>query len=60
VYYLIKGTPRGEQILFQGERPVLLMLAQQMRASYPHAAVRVTDRPVDVYGISLLEKARFE
>jgi hypothetical protein len=60
VYYLIKGTPRGEQVLFQGDRSYLLMLAQHMRARHPHVAVRVTDRPVDVFGNSLLEKARFD
>ena len=60
MYYLIKGTPRGEQILFQGERSFLLVLAQQMRVRCPHAVVRVTDRPVDVFGNSLLDKARFD
>jgi hypothetical protein len=60
VYYLIKGTPRGEQVLFQGDRRILLQIAQQMYASNPQSAVRVTDRPVDVFGISLLEKAVFE
>ncbi len=60
MYYLIKGTPRGEQVLFRGERTFLLMLAQQMRTRYPHAAVRVTNRPVDVFGNSLLERARFD
>jgi hypothetical protein len=60
VYYLIKGTPHGEQILFQGERHVLLQIAQHMHACCPQTAVRVTDRPVDVFGNSLLEKERWE
>jgi len=60
VYYLIKGTARGEQILFRGERPFLLFLAQQFRKSNPQAAVWVTDRPVDVFGNCLLLKARYD
>ena len=60
LYYLIKGTPRGEQVLFRGEHQILLMLAQEMRTTYPHSAVRVTDRPVDVFGNSLLERALFD
>jgi hypothetical protein len=58
VYYIIKGTARGEQILFQGERLVLLELSRSLRSSQPYADVRVTDRPVDVYGNCLLQKAR--
>ena len=58
MYYLIKGTARGEQVLFQGERRVLLELAQCLRASQPYAEVRVTDRPVDVFGNCLLQMAR--
>ena len=58
MYYLIKGTTRGEQILFQGERPVLLELARSLRSRQPYADVRVTDRPVDVFGNCLLLKAR--
>ena len=59
MYYLIQGTTRGEQILFRGERRTLLSLAQQLRARNPHAAVRVTNRPVDIFGNCLLQKARF-
>jgi hypothetical protein len=59
VYYLIKGTTRGEQILFRGERPVLLVLAQQLRQGDPQVAVWVTDRPVDIFGNCLLQRARF-
>ncbi len=60
MYYLIKGTSRGEQILFQGDRLVLLELARKLRASQPYAAVWVTDRPVDVFGNCLLLKSRFD
>jgi hypothetical protein len=60
VYYLIKGTAHGELILFQGERGALLRIAQQMHASHPQMVVRVTDRPVGVFGNSLLERARFD
>ncbi len=56
MYYLIKGTTQGEQILFRGERGVLLALARQMRQSDPRAVVWVTDRPVDLFGNCLLYK----
>ena len=58
MYYLVKGTPRGEQILFQGEHRVLLELARKLRASERYDSVRVTDRPVDIFGNCLLLRAR--
>ena len=58
MYYLIKSTTRGEQILFRGERPMLLILAQQLRQRNPQVVVRVTDRPVDLFGNMLLLKTR--
>jgi hypothetical protein len=60
VYYLIKGTTRGEQVLFRGERQVMLTLAREFRKQFPQATVWVTDRPVDVFGNCLLRRARFE
>jgi hypothetical protein len=56
VYYLIQGTTRGEQIMFRGERPLLLVVAQQLRQRNPHLNVRVTNRPVDLFGKCLLQK----
>jgi hypothetical protein len=58
VYYLIQGTTRGEQIMFRGERPLLLVVARQLRERNPHLKVRVTDRPVDLFGKCLLQKER--
>jgi hypothetical protein len=54
VYYLIQSTTRGEKVVFQGERQALLTVARQLRARQPQIDVRVTDRPVDLFGKPLL------
>ena len=58
MHYLIQGTTHGERIMFRGPRHVLLAVARRLCARNPHLNLRVTDRPADVFGNSLLEKCR--
>jgi hypothetical protein len=54
VYYLIQHTTRGERVLFQGQRPLLLNVARVLRRRCPRFMVRVTRRPADLAGNPLL------